>query len=141
MASQNPNRGIQFLLESLTGLEQSSSLPEPEGRVAEEQQRSQNRQVLKKNVLKRKRSLSPQKDRAIGMPGVRPYDFTLKGTSPWESYWRIFELKFDRFVIIVKTFSEREILARSPIINEALLRRPETQVLEFLIPDWSVRSF
>ena len=75
------------------------------------------------------------------MPGVRPYDFTLKGTSPWESYWRIFELKFDRFVIIVKTFSEREILARSPIINEALLRRPETQVLEFLIPDWSVRSF
>ncbi len=55
----------------------------------------------------------------MGIPGVRPYDFTLKEASPWESYWRIFQLKFDRFVtvavrkeplrkcVIVKTFSER----------------------------------
>ncbi len=114
MASQNPNRGTQFMLEGLTGLEQPPSLP-----VAEEQQRSQNRQALKKNVPKRKRSLSPQKDGAMGIPGIRPYDFTLKEASPWESYWRIFQLKFDRFVtvavrkeplrkcVIVKTFSER----------------------------------
>ena len=30
---QNPNRGTQFMLEGLTGLEQPSSLPEPEERV------------------------------------------------------------------------------------------------------------
>ena len=62
MASQKPNRGTQVMLEGLTGLtglKQPSPFPVPEGRVAEEQQPSQNRQVLKKNVPKRKRSLSP----------------------------------------------------------------------------------
>jgi len=38
--------------------------------------------------------------------------------------------------------THRIILAhRSPIINEALLKRPETEVLEFFIPDWRVHSF
>lgn len=75
MASQNPNRDTQFMLKDLIDLKPPSSLPELEGRVAEEQQRSQNRQVLKKNVPKRKRSLSPQKDGAIKIPGVRSHDF------------------------------------------------------------------
>ena len=35
MASQNPNRGTQFMLEDLTGLEQPSSLSEPEERVTQ----------------------------------------------------------------------------------------------------------
>ena len=35
MASQNPNRGTQFILEGLTGLEQPSSLPEQEERVTQ----------------------------------------------------------------------------------------------------------
>lgn len=55
----------------------------------------------------------------MGIPGVRPYDFTLKDASPRHSYWRVFQLKFDGFVtvavrkeplrkcVVVKTFSER----------------------------------
>lgn len=35
MASQNPNRGTQFMLKGLTGLEQPPSLPEPEERVTQ----------------------------------------------------------------------------------------------------------
>ena len=35
MASQDPNHGTQFMLEGLTGLEQPSSLPEPEKRVTQ----------------------------------------------------------------------------------------------------------
>ena len=33
MDSQNPNRSTQFEMEGLTGLEQSTPLPEPEGQV------------------------------------------------------------------------------------------------------------
>lgn len=116
MASQNPNRGTQFDLEGLIGLEQSSSVPEPEGSVTEKPQPSQNRQVLTKNAPKRKRSLSPQQRGAVDRLGVRPNDFAFKDASPWASYWRIFQLKFDHFVsvavrkeplrkcVIVKTF-------------------------------------
>lgn len=103
-------------MEGLTGLEQSTSLPEPEGYVTAGQQRLQDRQVLKKNAPKRKRSLSPPKAGVVKRPGIQYKG--MKDASPWESYWKIFQLKFDRFVtvavrkeplrkcVIVKRFSE-----------------------------------
>ena len=51
MDSQNPNRNTQFEMEGLTGLEQSTPLPEPEGQMTAGPQRLQDRQVLKKNAL------------------------------------------------------------------------------------------
>ncbi|KAL9062304.1 MAG: hypothetical protein Q9161_009822 [Pseudevernia consocians] len=54
MDSQNPNRNTQFEMEGLTGLEQSTPLPEPEGHLIAAPQRLQDRQVLKKNAAKRK---------------------------------------------------------------------------------------
>ena len=116
MNSPNPNRNTQFEMEGLTGLEQSTSLPEPEGHVTAGPQRLQDRQVLKKNAAKRKRSPSPQRAGVVRRPGIRYKG--MKDASPWESYWKIFQLKFDRFVtvavrkeplrkcVIVKRFSE-----------------------------------
>ena len=120
MDSQNPNRNTQFEMEGLAGLEQSTPLPEPEGHLTPGPQRLQDRQVLKKNAAKRKRSPSPQRAGVIRKPGIR-YKFKgMKDESPWESYWKIFQLKFDRFVtvavrkeplrkcVIVKKFSESD---------------------------------
>jgi hypothetical protein len=97
MSSQNPNRNTQFRLEGLTGLEHSTSLPEPAGHVTEGQQRLQDRQVLKKNAPKRKRSLSPP--RMVGnRPGIHIEYRGMKDGSPWDSYSKIFQLKYNNFV-------------------------------------------
>ena len=48
MSSLNPDRNTRFEMESLTGLEQSTSLPEPEGHVTAGQHRLQDRQALNK---------------------------------------------------------------------------------------------
>ena len=120
MDSQNPNRSTQFEMEGLTGLEQSTPLPEPEGQVTAGPQRLQDRQVLKKNAAKRKRSPSPKRDGVVRRPGIRYKYKGMKDESPWEHYWKIFQLKFDRFVtvavqkeplrkcVIVKSFSESD---------------------------------
>ncbi len=92
MSSQNPNRNTQFRLEGLTG-----PLPEPAGHVTEGQQRLQDRQVLKKNAPKRKRSLSPL--RTVGnRPGIQIQYRGMKDGSPWDSYSKIFQLKYHNFV-------------------------------------------
>lgn len=99
MSFQNPNRNTQFRLEGLTGLEHSTSLPEPEGHVTEGQQKSQDHQVLKKNAPKRKRSLSPL--RTVGnRPGIQMQYRGMKDGSPWDSYSKIFQLKYSNFVIV-----------------------------------------
>ena len=120
MDSQNPNRNTQFEMEGLAGLEQSTPLPEPEGHLTPGPQRLQDRQVLKKNAAKRKRSPSPKRDGVVRRPGIRYKYKGMKDESPWEHYWKIFQLKFDRFVtvavqkeplrkcVIVKRFSESD---------------------------------
>lgn len=100
MASQNPNRGTQFMLEGLTGLGQSSSISEPGDHVVEKQQPSQERQDLKKNAPKRKSSLSPPRDGAMDVRGVRPYDFICSNGSPWKGYRKVFQLKFNHFLTV-----------------------------------------
>ena len=126
MSFPNPNRNTQFEMEGLTGLEQSTWLPEPEGYVTEGQQALQDHQVLKKNAPKRKRSLSPQ--RFMGMvPGIQYRG--MRDGSPWEIYWKRYQLKFVHFVtvavrrerpcnrVFVKCFSEPDSREELRMIN------------------------
>jgi hypothetical protein len=100
MGSQNPHRDTQFDMVGLKGAEQSASVAEPESHATEGQQASQTRSVFRDNAPKRKRSLSPQTHGAAKRPGIRPYDYGVKDASPWESYRKIYQLKFDRFVTV-----------------------------------------
>ena len=114
MSSQNPNRNTQFRLEGLIGLEHCTSLPKPASHVTEGQQRLQDRQVLKKNALKRKRSLSPS--RMIGNRlGIHIEYREMKDESSWDSYSKVFQLKFNNFVHVAarKRSSRKCVLVKS----------------------------
>ncbi|KAL2056557.1 hypothetical protein ABVK25_002951 [Lepraria finkii] len=97
MSFPNANRNTQFEMEGL----ESAPFPEPQ-------------------VLKRNRSLSPERDEAEILPDILPgiqYRGVRDG-SPWEVYCKIYQLKFDRFetvaarkeppckCVIMKCFSE-----------------------------------
>ena len=120
MDSQNSNRNIQFEMENLVRLKQFIPFLESEGHFTARPQRLQDRQVLKKNAAKRKRSPSPQRVGVVRKFGIR-YKFKgMKDESLWENYWKIFQFKFDRFMtvavrkellrkcVIVKRFSESD---------------------------------
>ena len=100
MGSPNPNRNTQFEMEGLRGAGQSTPVTEPESHAIEGQQTLQDHSLLKKKAPKRKRSLSPQTRGALKKPGISIYDHGVKDGSPWESYWKIFQLKFDSFVTV-----------------------------------------
>ncbi len=114
MSSQNPKHDTQLYLQGLTDVGQSTGVTEPEGHAIEGQTSSQDRSVLKKNAPKRKRELSPQRSGAVERPGIRAYHYEgMKDESPWESYWKIFQLKFDRFVTVAvrkEPFRERVVV-------------------------------
>lgn len=69
MSSQKNNRDNLFHMEDLTGAEPSTTPTEPDVHATEEPPALLDRSVLKKNALKRKRTLSPPR-RVGNRPGV-----------------------------------------------------------------------
>jgi len=99
MSSQNLNRHTQFNLQGLTGAELSTSTIEPDHHVTEKPPPRQERSVPEKNVLKRKKSLSPPRKvsdrRRIGVQ----YQGMIDG-SPWDAYCKKFQLQLDDEVTV-----------------------------------------
>ena len=99
MNSAKTNRDTLFQMEGLTGAEPVISPTEPEGYVTKEPPPLLDRSVLKKNAPKRKRTLSPPR-RVGNRPGVQLEYKRMKDGSPWDSYWKSFQVKYTEFVTV-----------------------------------------
>ena len=99
MNSAKTNRDTLFQMEGLTGAEPVISPTEPEGYVTKEPPPLLDRSVLKKNAPKRKRTLSPPR-RVGNRPGVQLEYKGMKDGSPWDSYWKSFQVKYTEFVTV-----------------------------------------
>ena len=116
MSPLNPKRNTQF---DLAGLRVKELPTIAESHVRERQQNSQDPLVSKPHLQKRRRSRSPQDQWAAKRAGIRDYDYGVRDASPWESYRKIYELKFDHFVTVAV---ENESPSRQVVPNESSSR-------------------